>query len=122
MLEKIIAISELAGEAMLCVAIFSGFALPHATTASELWNESRHFERSLEKAMPEMMKYIMAAHISEQGLEVQVSLFYPINVHERNRLYKQVSELWKNSEFVKAKKYPGKVQFMQLDMPLKTVD
>ena len=69
-----------------------------------------------------MMKYIMAAHISEQGLEVQVSLFYPINMHERNRLYKQVGELWKNSEFVKVKKYSGRVQFMQLDKPLMTVD
>lgn len=98
-----------------------GISISNKVWAGEKWNDSRQFEESLEKEIPDMMKHLWAIHVSEEGLEVQVSLFFPIRLIEQDNIYDAVSEHWKNSEFVKSKKYPGKVQFMQLDKPLKTI-
>ena len=106
---------------ILFIAIFSGLALSGNAGTSEKFNDSRQFERYLEKVIPQMMKHIMATHVSEEGLEVQASIFFPIRLIEQDSIYDAVSEHWKNSEFVKSKKYSGKVQFMQLDKPLKTI-
>lgn len=106
---------------ILFIALFSSATLPNKASASENWNNSRQFERYLEKSIPHMMKHIWATHVSEEGLEVQVSLFFPVGLMERDNIYDSVSEHWKNSDFVKSKKYPGTVQFKQLDKPLKIV-
>lgn len=98
-----------------------GTSVPNKVWASEKWNDSRQFEKYLEKAIPDTMQHIWATHVSEEGLEVQVSIFFPIRLIERDNIYDAVSEQWKNSEFVKSKKYSGKVQFLQLDKPLKTI-
>lgn len=118
--EKILILFRFVLFPILFITLFSSAILPKAS-ASEVWNDSRQFERCLEKSIPHMMKHIWATHVSEEGLEVQVSLFFPVGLIERDNIYDSVNEHWKNSDFVKSKKYPGKVQFKQLDKPLKTV-
>lgn len=98
-----------------------GVFAPDKGWASERWNDSRQFEKYLEKKIPDMMKYIWATHVSEEGLDVQVSIFFPVRQIEQDNVYDAISEHWKNSEFVKSKKYTGRVQFMRLDMPIKTI-
>lgn len=106
---------------MLAIGVLFGYGITGAE--NNQWNESRQFEQYLEKADPELMKYIWAAHISEDGLEVQVAMdMYHRTYLDEQAFYKKVSEYWQGSEFVRTKRYPGKVQFMRLDMPLKTVD
>lgn len=106
---------------MLVIGVLFGYGITGAE--NNKWNESRQFEQSLEKAAPDAMRFIWATHILEQGLEVQLapSIFHRTYLDEQ-AFYKKVSEHWKSSEFVRAKRYPGKVQFMRLDMPVKTVD
>ena len=69
------------------------------------------------------MRFIWATHISVHGLEVQlaVGMVHKTFLDEQN-FYRTISELWKKSEFVKTKKYSGKVEFMLLDKPLRTLD
>lgn len=106
---------------ILFVVLLSVTVSANKAWGSEKWHDSRQFESYLEKAIPHMMKHILATHVSEEGLEVQVGIFFPISLMDRDNIFDSISEHWMNSEFVKNKKYPGKIKFMQLDRPLKIV-
>lgn len=106
---------------LLAVGAFFGYGA--AGAESNQWNDSRQFEQHLEKAAPDVMRFIWATHISEQGLEVQLAagMLHRTYLDELG-FYKKVSELWRSSEFVERKKYPGKVKFMRLDMTIKVLE
>lgn len=105
----------------LILAVLVGYVWAYAE--NRLWNESRQFEQHIEKAAPEVTRFIWATHISDQGLEVQLAMGA---VHrtllDEQGFYKTITELWKSSEFVKKRKYSGKVKFMQLDRTVKTIE
>lgn len=108
-------------EVMLAIAVLVGYVSAYAENRQ--WNEARQVEQYLEKAAPEVTRFILAFHISDQGLEVQLAtgMVHRTFLDEQG-FYKTISELWKKSEFVKKRKYPGKVKFMQLDRTVKTIE
>lgn len=108
---------------LLFVFSFLAFGAFHSHAGNEKWYESRQFEQHIEKTTPDVMKFIWATHISEEGLEVQLAAgIYSRTFVDEQGFYKTISELWKNSALVKEGKYSGKVKFMQLDRTVKTIE